>query len=127
MFLVIGLLAALTIFIAAFYSLLNRTLSREYDGSNHNICLNLAEAGVDKAVAELRAGKTDYAGEDSTPLGEGFFTVEATPIPGGEQWKIVSTGSLRDGKFMHKQVRISAEVQIGRNGAQILRWAEVHP
>lgn len=37
--------------------------------------LNLAEAGVDKAVASLNASAGSYSGELETPLGNGSFSV----------------------------------------------------
>ncbi|MDO8498444.1 MAG: hypothetical protein Q7S44_01535 [bacterium] len=40
--------------------------------------LNIAEAGVDKALASLNANPEGYNGESETPLGPGSFSVEIT-------------------------------------------------
>ena len=40
--------------------------------------LNLAEAGVDKAVATLNKTGGNYAGEDETSLGIGSYSVKIT-------------------------------------------------
>jgi hypothetical protein len=59
--------------------------------------LALAEAGIEKAIAELARPGATYAGETDTPFGEGFFSVAVSRRPGApESWDLVATGLLRD-------------------------------
>ncbi|MCX5758470.1 MAG: hypothetical protein NTU83_08200, partial [Candidatus Hydrogenedentes bacterium] len=88
-------------------------------------CLNLAEAGLDKALAELRRDASGYHGERETVLGNGHFTVEVTPIERPHNYRVTSTGLLRAGGFVHKQARIVADVSLAAEGrVDVLRWSE---
>ncbi len=125
LFLVIGLLAVLMIGSAAFFSLMNHTMSRAHTGEQRQVCLNLAEGGVDKALAELCARPNAYAGESDTLLGEGAFTVEVRPGNSPGTYQVVSTGFLRDGKYTLARAQVEADVVIAGNRIESLRWTEV--
>lgn len=125
LFLVIGFLAVLMIGSAAFFSLMNHTMSRAHTGERRQVCLNLAEGGVDKALAELCARPDSYTGEKETPLGEGAFTVEVRPGEGPGAYHVVSTGFLRAGKYTLAEARVAADVVLAGGRVQALRWTEV--
>jgi hypothetical protein len=62
--------------------LLSGSLNYFIDSSHtvdSSVALNLAEAGIDKAVASLNAAGNSYTGETDTPLGNGTFSTTITP------------------------------------------------
>ena len=122
----VGYLAAMTIFASAFLGFLNRTVSNRYWAESRQICLNIAEGGVDKALAELRISPNDYRGEKDTPLGAGRFSIDVKPADRKSTFLIVSTGELADGKLVVSRARVVAEVTLSTAGTvRELRWSEV--
>jgi len=110
---------------AAFYEYLNRTASVAQKRQQHQVCLNLAEAGLDKALAELRARPGAYRGESLTPLGDGLFSVDVREEVPGQKYRITSTGAITGGKFMQAKGRVTASVRLGPGGGiEALRWME---
>lgn len=128
MLLVLGLLAAMSIGSATFFGLLNHDLARAHAVERGQVCMNLAEAGVDKAIAELRADPSKYTGEHDTSLGAGFFSVETSRLQGAREYRITSTGLLRSDGHVLKEVRVSADISFTPDGGvQTLRWSEKRP
>jgi len=124
--LTVGYLAAMTIFASTFLGFLNRTLSNRTSVERQQICLNIAEGGVDKALAELRVRPNDYRGEKETPLGAGRFSVEVKPGDGTGAYLIVSTGELGEGELVVSRVQVVAEMTLSATGTvRELRWSEV--
>jgi len=125
LFVVMGYLAVIMIMSGAFFALLHVTLRHGNAAQWRQVCLNVAEGGMDKALAELRVNRDAYRGEARTAVGDGEFSVEVTP-QGRDGYRIVSTGCLRYDRFVSAQARITAEVTLGRNGnIDNLRWLEV--
>lgn len=79
----------------------------------------LAEAGMRKALAELRA-QPDYAGEEQTSLGGGYFTVSVSAHSGGD-YSIRSQGVLASDGLQQAQYVLQAEVTLNNTG-QVLRY-----
>ena len=124
--LTVGYLAAITIFASTFLGFLNRTASNRNSVERQQICLDIAEGGVDKALAELRNNPNDYRGEKNTSLGAGRFSVEVRRAEKERAYSIVSTGELADGAFVISRTRIIAEVTLSPNGTvRELHWSEV--
>jgi hypothetical protein len=122
----VGYLAAMTIFASTFLTYLNRTASNRHQAELKQLCLNIAEGGVDKALAELRVRESDYRGETNTSLGKGRFTVQVKPTGRAGAYVITSTGEIGDGDFVLASVRIIAEVTLSWDGTvRELRWSEV--
>ena len=122
----VGYLAAMTIFASTFLGFLNRTASNRNSIERRQICLNIAEGGVDKALAELRTNPNGYRGEKNTSLGAGRFSVEVKR--GGEAgtYIILATGELADGGPVLSRARIIAEVTLSSTGTvHELHWSEV--
>lgn len=90
----------------------------------HNTqALNLAEAGVEKAIYELSRTNGNYTGEKNTGLGSGKFTVTVKLGQGG--YKIISIGETRSAKKYTGRKTITALIQ--RSGAshwKIISWQE---
>jgi len=90
------------------------------------VLLNLAEAGVDKAICRL-ASDGDYAGEQSTPFGPGSFSVSVAREADGRTYVVTSTGFVVFGDRMRSKTVI-AGVLIERDGgkveARLVAWGE---
>lgn len=100
----------------------HRTRARSTESVRHTVCLNLAEAGIDKALVELRRYPA-YVGESGTELGEGRFSVEVLPGAAPGAYRVVSTAVLDEAR--PTQTRIAALVRFSPGGdAQILEWVE---
>ena len=124
LFLVLGFLAILMIGSAAFFTLLNRSLDYRHADQKRQVCLGLAEGGMDKALAELLARRGAYEGEANTQLGDGAFTVEV--LPGGGVYRIVSTGFLSHAGKAMREAKIVGDVVLAPDGSlSELRWTEV--
>lgn len=98
--------------------------------------LNLAEAGVDKALASLNATGGSYNGELETFLGGGSFSVTIT-TPSGNTKVIESTGYIpsKDNPKVKRTIKINAGkgvgisfvygVQVGEGGLQMAETSKV--
>lgn len=128
MLLVLGYLAVLMTGSAAFFTLLNVTLSQAHAREEARYCRNLAEAGIEKAIAALRRHPAEYRGERDVPLGKGRFSVEVTPMEGPRTYRVISKGSLRDSGFVRRQACVVAKVSLAADGrVASLHWSEGKP
>lgn len=94
----IVLVAALSIGAAAVVRLTHLTLRESGKDAKTEVARQLAEAGIEKAVATLRANPA-YTGEERTPLGAGRFTVAVRRD--GEAFAISSVGEV----VFHEEVK----------------------
>lgn len=76
----------------------------------------LAEAGLEKAFAMLRAHPGAYAGESDTPLGDGRFSVAVTRGPRAGVYAVRSEGIVADGVGRGEKQVIVAEMEIQPGG-----------
>jgi len=123
---VVCYLAAITIFASTFLSFLNRTVSDQRRTEIKQVTLNIAEAGVDKALAELRTRPADYRGETNISVGKGSFSVEVEPGDRRGEYRIISTAEVTNGKLVLSRTRVAANAVLSGGGAvRELRWSEV--
>ncbi len=73
---------------------------------------NLAEAGIDKAVATLNKTAGSYNGETETALGNGTFTVQVTSIDTNTV-KVTSTGYVPNAQSPKSKKTVSLQIQRG--------------
>ncbi len=128
MLIVLGLLAIGSLLSASFYTMLNSGLSDVYQRARLQTAMNLADAGLEKAVASLRTDPA-YTGEDSTRLGAGVFSVAVTAGATPASWHIVSTGVFRPNqRNVHARARVVADLQLDAQGQVLaLNWREGGP
>lgn len=88
----VTVLAIAGIGVAVVWQQLHTTLAYTQNQASSRQAAYLAEAGLDKAIALVRA-QPGYAGETDTPLGEGRFSVQVTQTAPGH-YRIVATGLL---------------------------------
>ena len=125
---VLVLLAVGSLLSASFYTMLHIGLSDAYQRGRTQTAMNLADAGLEKAVASLRLDK-HYGGEENTPLGDGAFSVTATAGKKPGAWRIVSTGVFRpEVSSFRAKARVVADLQLDAKGRVLaLNWREGGP
>ena len=123
MFLVIGYLAAMTLLASAFFADVHRTMDKKDDAEDYTQAMNIAEGGLNKAVAALRDNRQAYRGEQDTALGIGRFTVRVHEIEGGN-YRVDSLGEIVDGDFVIYQVRVEGVLRFDEAGKVSLTWSE---
>jgi hypothetical protein len=111
--LALGYLMALTLFASVFYTAVHQTAGAERDAEKQQAAFNLAEAGIDWAIVQLRADET-YRGESAHTLGEGEFRVIVEPSgEDGRAFLITSTGYVMDGAIPIGEARRRVRVVFG--------------
>ncbi len=100
---------------------LQQQVDRQHREARQEQVQQLAEAGVDTAIAALRHDQ-DYAGEQNTPLGEGQFTVGVVRET-GEAYAITSEAKLSDGAIVRAESTLLATVRLdGAGHVASLQW-----
>ena len=94
LFLVLGFLGAMTILVGAFLEGVHFALDRQRAASNELIVCNLAQAGIDSAIASLSTEADTYSGESNVLLGEGRYTVELSHEPDSHVYRVTARGEL---------------------------------
>lgn len=112
LFLVLGFLAAMTIMGGAFLEGVRFALAQERAASNELIVRNLAQAGIDSAIAELIEDAGAYEGETDVALGEGRYTVRLDRETGSDTFQIDSVGEIEASGHVLHSFRLKARVVI---------------
>ncbi len=109
--LAVVLVMVLGIGASAVWRYLHITLKETTRHEKLSVALHLAEAGLDKAVAELRA-KPEYRGEHKTALGLGRFSVTVTE-ESPNVFRLESTGEMAEEGRVQGMVVLAADVALG--------------
>jgi hypothetical protein len=118
-------LFAITLFATSFITLLHQTMSHMTREERTQVCINIAEGGLDKAIVELQARGDEYQGERGTSLGEGRFTIEVIKESDGA-YRVVSEAQLDGRAAKGAHVRLEARARLAADGGvKELRWLEV--
>jgi len=127
MLLALGVLAIMTISLSAVLTWFHVTFNYTNLQEARQTCSHIAEAGLDKVLAELQAGNRTYSGETETTLGDGSFSVVVAPANRPGWLAIASTGTLPRGASS-VVVRLREEVQLDPAGNVLaIEWREVRP
>jgi len=119
------LVAVMSIGVSAVWKYLHVTLGEEKRMENAEAALHLAEAGLEKAVAELRVRPDGYRGEICTPLGAGRFSVEVRPGSAHAVYHIVARGEVGEGRFIRAHKTLVAELVLSPgNEVRRFHWIE---
>lgn len=116
LFMILGFLGAMTILVGAFLEGVHFTLAQQRAASNELIVRNLAQAGIDSAIASLRRDAGAYEGESGVELGEGRYSVRLIHEPGSNNYRVDATGELEAaGRVTHSfQLRARVVLEDGR-------------
>ncbi|MBI5092734.1 MAG: hypothetical protein HZB26_09875 [Candidatus Hydrogenedentes bacterium] len=121
---VIVYLVIVTSLTTTFFATVHRTMSQARTVERRNQCIYLAEAGIEKAVAELRVNAAGYRGEQDTPLGDGAFSVVVTPENRPGAYRILATGRLIRGATVAGERKLAANVVLAGPRIAELHWME---
>jgi hypothetical protein len=122
--LALGVLMTLTALSTALLTGFHASMKQGNNRARQAQSLNIAEAGIEKALIELRLSSAFYTGEENTPLGNGAFTVAVTPSGPG-RFTVESTGTQNDGPARRSHVTVDAALD-SSGGVRVLRWEESH-
>ncbi|HUW60004.1 MAG TPA: hypothetical protein VMZ06_03275 [Candidatus Bathyarchaeia archaeon] len=127
MLLAIGVLAIMTISLSATLTWFHVTFKYTSLEEARQTCSHIAEAGLDKALAEVKVGNRTYTGETDTVVGDGTFSVAVAPADRTGWLAIQSTGTLPRGA-KSVVVRLAEDVQLDPAGNVLaIEWREVRP
>ena len=115
------LLIALTALVSGFLTLVSRTITSEHEAEWKQIARHLAEAGAEKAVAELRLRPAQYRGERDVAVGEGTFTVEAVPGEQPRTYTIAAVGKVLRGQRVIAEARVTVDLSLADGGRHVVR------
>ena len=122
----VAYVGAVTMLAATSLTALNQAIAAAGRTESRHVAFSLAEAGIEKAVAELGAHPRTYRGEEVTHLGEGWFSVTVTPDKPQGTYRIVSTGVRGDAYGVRGTVPLEVYVRLSSDGEiDSFRWAEV--
>jgi len=109
----VAYLAIASTFVSAYLYDVRRAIDHERTTDRDIVCRHLADAGIDLALAELRANNA-YSGVDIT-LGDGIVSVMVTIEDGA--FLMSSVGRLMDGPVEIHRVERKARLRLGPDGA----------
>jgi len=116
--LAIGYVGIVTLLASALLVQFHRTRDALVRAGADQQCFNLAESGIDKAVAELRAAPDGgYRGEQDIPFGKGRFSVAVEPGERPRSFRIRATGAIGGYEDMPPYTKTSyALLELSPNG-----------
>lgn len=124
MLMTLTFLAILTISVTATLSWFHATHRYTRGSEARLVCAHIAEAGIEKAIAELRVGNLSYAGESDTVIGDGTFSVGVLGNGDRGSYTIESTGRLPRGADM-VTVRLRCDIELSPSrDVTSLQWRE---
>ncbi len=86
--------------------------------------LNIAEAGIQKAIYELNRTSGNYQGEKNTGFSNGKFSIEIHPSPSANYQVRVTGIALLQSRYIQKTV-IVTELRKSNGSWKIVSWKEL--
>jgi len=127
MLIALGVLFIMTAAVSATLSWFHAAFDYAGKQEARQVCAHVAEAGLDKALAEVRSGNKTYTGELNTTIGNGAFSVTVAPAERPGWIAIESTGQLPRGANIVK-VSLREDVRLDETGrVAAAEWREVRP
>ena len=109
-------IAILSIGTTVLWQQLHSNLEQSRTAWRQEMAFQLAEAGLNQGIAELRAQGSGYSGVSDAPLGPGTFTLIVSPGETPGTFEMTSTGVLDYAAYRHEMATLSASVTIGPDG-----------
>ena len=124
----VGYVAVISLFALTFVLQWHQTCSVLRRSGQEQLCRNLAEGGIEKAVAELRFGDGTYRGETSTVLGDGRFSVEVEEGASAGEYRLTAVGEVWSGGSVHRGLPCRVRLRLSPARAiEALDWMEKAP
>ncbi len=115
---VVLFLAAITVLLGSLLTGVNRTLDRGHIAWRDQLTRAVAEAGIERAVAQLAETSGTYSGEKDLPIGDGFCSIRVTKEKTPNSYLVVSVGELRDSAHKLRRNEIAARFKV--DGARVV-------
>jgi len=112
----------LSIGTSVLWSQIHSQLSQQRQSWHREQAFQLAEAGLEQAIAALRAAPGHYTGEANVPLGPGTFTVTIQPGAESGVYQIDAWGTLALAAYRYDHAGLRAEVKLSPTGT-LVRYA----
>lgn len=116
------MLFILSIGTSVLWQQLHGNLAQHRRSWHHEQAFQLAEAGLETAVAALRVSPGEYQGEADVPLGAGHFSVTVAPGGGPGAYTLESWGRLDNAAYFHDSAGLRARLRLSPEG-RILEYA----
>jgi Tfp pilus assembly protein PilX len=127
LFVVLAVTATLAMLTTTFLLTVHQFRDREARSRKAVAATYLAEAGLQKAAAELASGARNYPGEQHTALGDGEYSVRVLGSPANGRFRVESTGALVDGTYVLCEQTLTAEIIVNGGRARIQNVARMKP
>ncbi|MFO7973998.1 MAG: pilus assembly PilX N-terminal domain-containing protein [Candidatus Hydrogenedentota bacterium] len=116
----------LSMFATAFLRMVRMNMADAFNEEARIEATNMAQAGIEKAVAELRRDPS-YRGEKDTPLEGGSFTVRVEPSAEAGRYRLVARGRGEAPQRRYAHAEITVELALYPDGTiASLHRREVH-
>ena len=102
---------------AALWSQLHGNLAAQRRAWHKEQAFQLAEAGLERAIAGLRAAPDAYTGETDTPFGPGTYSVTVTPGAAPGEFTIASWGRLENASARFDRAGLRGRLRRAGDGA----------
>jgi Tfp pilus assembly protein PilV len=119
-------LLLISMFATAFLRMVRMNMADAFNEEARIEATNMAQAGIEKAVAELRRDP-GYRGEKDTPLGDGSFTVRVEPSAEAARYRLVARGrgEAPQRRYAHAELTVKLVLNLDGTVASLYR-REVH-
>jgi len=101
----------------ALWSQLHGNLAAQRRAWHQEQAFQLAEAGLERAIAGLRAAPDAYTGEVDTPLGPGAYSVTVSPGAAPSEFILESWGRLENAAYRFDRAGLRGRLRLSENGA----------
>jgi hypothetical protein len=116
----------LSMFATAFLRMVRMNMADAFNEEARIEATNMAQAGIEKAVAELRRDP-GYRGEKDTPLGDGSFSVRVEPLAEPGRYRVIARGRGEAPQRRYAHAELTVELALYPDGAiASLYRREVH-
>lgn len=112
LFLVLSYMFIATIFLGVFLDSLHFTLKQQRAASRHLVSQNLAQAGIDSAIAHLQIDAKEYEGEENVLLGEGRFSVHVERDDETGMFTVTARGESLAGVTVIDSYELTARIEL---------------
>ncbi|HPG65762.1 MAG TPA: hypothetical protein PLO37_02865 [Candidatus Hydrogenedentes bacterium] len=123
--LAVGYVFLVGLLVAGFIGAVHGSIKGVTSAEIEQQCMALAEAGIEKAVAEVLVNGAAYGGEEDTPLGKGAFSAKVTPTGENGVYRIASVGKLLSLNGPIAERRIEAALEVSDGIVRSFHWIRV--
>jgi Tfp pilus assembly protein PilX len=111
----------------AFFGRLHQVLAHQHRTERDTVCLHLAEAAAEHALARVLTENRANLEIPETALGSGFYSAQSESLDDGRTIEIQAWGCLMaNGRIYHERALRITATRSAAGGLTSLRWEEAH-